>query len=58
MDEGYSAGERKAQLKSILTRLEQEHSHTPCAETESLICTVKEIIDREQDGKPVIDDAL
>jgi hypothetical protein len=57
-DEGYSAGERKTWLKSVLTELQQGPQEASTPERRRLIDEVKSIIAAYQDGKPVADDVL
>lgn len=58
LDEGYSAGQRKEWLKTVLTQLSAEQSENPDPERSHLISEVKEIVKTHQSGKPMSDDIL
>ncbi len=57
-DEGYSGDRRKGWLKQVLTALTQEHRRSPSPERKQLIETVKDIMDRHQEGDPIAKDGL
>jgi hypothetical protein len=57
-DEGYSAGERKNWLKTVLTEIQKERPELPAAERNRLMDEVRSVIGANQDGKPIADDVL
>ena len=57
-DTGYSADQRKGWLKQVLTDLAMRESEEPSPDRAQMIETVKQIIDDNVEGTPVIKDVL
>lgn len=58
MDEGYSAGERKTWLKSVLTELTRGRPDLAPAERDRLIGEIKASLGEGGSGPPIADDLL
>lgn len=57
-DEGYSAGDRKAWLRQVLTQLAGPSHNASDPDREALVEEIKTILDRQVPGKPEADDTL
>ena len=58
MDPGYSAGQRKAWLKNVLTRLQRQNNTAANPETSEMISEVKDAIRSLQPEKPLSDKVM
>lgn len=57
-DDGYSANQRKAWLKEVLTELQDDKIKPRSGDREQLIREVKNILSDRQDTPPISDDTL
>lgn len=55
-DEGYSATDRKAWLREVLTRISRDKNPDP--DRAALVDEIKTILDKQVPGKPEADDTL
>jgi hypothetical protein len=57
-DDGYSAKQRKAWLKEVLTELQDNRAKPRSRDRDELVKAIKDIIAENQDERPISDDTL
>lgn len=57
-DDGYSANQRKAWLKEVLTELQVNQAKPRSRDRDDLVKAIKDIIADNQDERPIADDTL